>query len=153
VRYVPNKGGEMSIECKDCGSTRYVKNGVVYGSQRYKCKGCGCNFREGDKRQKYTMQDRLKVVKLYLENCGIRTIERLTGIHNSQVSAWIEEAANWVKAELSKSQNSVETIEDIAILEIDELCTYIKKDQKMEENVPSFGLLWTGTEVKLLILK
>jgi hypothetical protein len=130
-----------------------VKNGVVYGSQRYKCKDCGCNFREGDKRQKYTMQDHLKVIKLYLENCGIRTIERLTGVHNSQVSQWIEETASWVRTELEKSQKSIKTIQDIEILEIDELCTYIKKDRKMEENLPSFGLLWTGTQVKLLILR
>jgi transposase-like protein len=143
----------MSIECKECGSAEYVKNGIVCGSQRYRCKGCGCNFREGDKRQKYTMQDRLKVIKLYLENCGIRTIERVTGIHNSQVSQWIEETASWIKGELAKSQNSVKKIEDIAILEMDELCTYIKKDQKMEESTPSFGLLWTGTQVKLLILR
>jgi hypothetical protein len=41
---------------------------------------------EGDKRQKYTQQDLLKVIKLYLENCGIRKIEKLTGIRNSQIS-------------------------------------------------------------------
>ncbi|WP_272940972.1 hypothetical protein [Candidatus Midichloria mitochondrii] len=29
-------------------------------------------------------------LKLNLEDCGIRTIERLTGIHNSQISSWIE---------------------------------------------------------------
>jgi transposase-like protein len=143
----------MSIECKGCGSGRYVKNGIVCGTQRYRCKECGYNFREGDKRQKYTEQDHLKVIKLYLENCGIRSIERLTGICNRQVSLWIEQAAEWIKLELSKSQKSVKTLEDIAILEMDELCTYIKKDQKTEGNLSSFGLLWTGTQVKLLILR
>ncbi|WP_272940937.1 hypothetical protein [Candidatus Midichloria mitochondrii] len=29
-------------------------------------------------------------LKLNLEECGIRMIERLTGIHNSQISSWIE---------------------------------------------------------------
>ncbi|WP_160162258.1 hypothetical protein [Candidatus Midichloria mitochondrii] len=28
--------------------------------------------------------------KLNLEDCGIRTMERLTGIHNGQISSWIE---------------------------------------------------------------
>ncbi|WP_272940966.1 hypothetical protein [Candidatus Midichloria mitochondrii] len=29
-------------------------------------------------------------LKPNLEDCGIRMIERLTGIHNSQISSWIE---------------------------------------------------------------
>jgi transposase-like protein len=143
----------MSIKCKECGASKYVKNGFVQGVQRYKCKECGKNFVEGDKRQKYTTADRLKVLKLYLENCGIRTIERLTGIRNSQVSQWIEDAADQIKADLSKSRNNINSIKDISILELDELCTYIKKDQKMAGSLPSYGLLLIGTQVRLLILK
>ena len=87
----------MSIECKSCGVSKFVKNSFVHGTQRYKCKECGTNFVEGDKRQKYKLMDRLKVLKLYLENCGLRSIERLTGILNSQVSKWIEAAAENIK--------------------------------------------------------
>ena len=36
--------------CKKCGSGRAVKNGVVGGRQRYRCKECGCNHRVGDRR-------------------------------------------------------------------------------------------------------
>jgi transposase-like protein len=143
----------MSLKCKNCGSTKKVKNGFVEGVQRYKCKDCGYNYIEGDKRQKYTAQDRLKVLKLYLENCGIRTIERLTGVRNSQISKWILAAADDIKQELLQRQNGINSIKDISILEIDELCTYIKKDQKMAESLPSYGLLLIGTKVKLLILK
>ncbi len=143
----------MSITCKSCGADKYVKNGFVHSTQRYKCRKCGVNFVSGDKRQKYTMIDRLKVIKLYLENCGIRTIERLTGIRNSQISNWIEDTASFVRQELIKSQNSVGSIQDIEILELDELCTYIKKDQKMAENSHSYGLLLIENQIKLLILK
>jgi hypothetical protein len=111
------------------------------------------NFVEGDKRQKYTMADHLKVIKLYLENCGIRTIERLTGIRNSQISKWIEDIAKHVKSEMLKAQHSVNSINDIAILEIDELCTYIKKDLRTEESLPSYGLLLIEGRIKLLILR
>jgi len=143
----------MSLKCKNCASVNSVKNGFVEGVQRYKCKGCGYNYIQGDKRQKYTSSDRLKVLKLYLENCGIRTIERLTGVRNSQISKWILEAADSIRKELSLHQNNIKSVEDISVLEIDELCTYIKKDQKMEGNLPSYGLLLIGTEMKLLILK
>jgi len=143
----------MSVMCKFCSSEGYVKNGFVHGVQRYRCKKCGGNFVEGDKRQKYTTQDHLKVIKLYLENCGIRSIERLTGIRNSQISKWIEDMAKYVRTEFLKSQNQIKSMQDISIMEIDELCTYIKKDQKTEENSPSFGLLLIEGQIKLLILK
>ena len=35
---------------KRCGSIKSTKNGVVGGRQRYRCKECGYNFREGDGR-------------------------------------------------------------------------------------------------------
>jgi transposase len=143
----------MSHLCKFCESSNCVKNGFVHGVQRYKCKECLSNFVEGDKRQKYTQQDRLKVIKLYLENCGIRTIERLTGIRNSQISIWIEETAKYIKEELQKSQNRIHSVKDISILEIDELCTYIKKDQKTVGDSFLYGLLLIDQQIKLLIFK
>ena len=76
------------------------------------------------------MEDRLKVIKLYLEHCGIRTIERLTGIRNSQISKWIMEAGSYIKSELRRNESKVNSIKDISILEVDELCTYIKKAKK-----------------------
>ena len=36
--------------CKKCGSENIVKSGIVGGRQRFRCKGCGCNFRLGDNR-------------------------------------------------------------------------------------------------------
>lgn len=127
----------MSIQCKFCGLNKYVKNGFVHGVQRYKCKDCLANFVSGDKRQKYTSADHLKVIKLQLENCGIRRIERLTGIRNSQISKLDQGIASYVKDEVMKAQNNLNSVKDIAIMEVDELCTYIKKDPKTEESIPS----------------
>lgn len=42
------------VECKRCGSTETVKNGIVRGKQRYLCKRCGYHFVEGDQREKRT---------------------------------------------------------------------------------------------------
>lgn len=143
----------MSIECKRCGSNQIVKNGMMCGKQRYRCKDCKLNFIIGDERVKYGPQDKLKVLKLYLENCGIRSIERLTGIRNSQISKWIEGAADEIREELSKQSKRVKSIRDISIMEIDELCTYIKKDPKMGENSSMSGLLLIEDQVRLLILR
>jgi transposase-like protein len=32
------------IICKRCQATEYVKNGMVRGLQRYRCRKCFCNF-------------------------------------------------------------------------------------------------------------
>ena len=143
----------MTIECKRCGSNKVVKNGMMCDKQRHKCKDCELNFVLGDERVKYGTQDKLKVLKLYLENCGIRSIERLTGIRNSQISKWIEGAANEIREELTKQSKQVKSIRDVSIMEVDELCTYIKKDPRTEENSSISGLLLIENQLKLLILR
>jgi transposase-like protein len=48
---------------KKCGSERAVKNGMVAG-KRYRCKECGCNYREGDKRTNEKVAAKLSVLLL-----------------------------------------------------------------------------------------
>ena len=143
----------MSISCKDCGNEKCIKNGFVQKVQRYKCKACGYNFVAGDKRIKYSSRDHLKVIKLYLENCGIRTIERITGIRNSQISKWIESTASYIRKQLKQSQSKIKDIQDIEVMELDELCTFVKKDQRTGEGISLYGLLLIDQQIKLLILK
>lgn len=38
----------MKILCTHCRSDLKVKNGYVYGKQRYKCKACGRGYIEDD---------------------------------------------------------------------------------------------------------
>ena len=53
------------VKCKRCGSTENVKSGIVGGKQRYKCRDCGCNFREGDGRMKSQMSAKLAMCILF----------------------------------------------------------------------------------------
>ncbi|MDR1653587.1 MAG: hypothetical protein LBS01_08095 [Prevotellaceae bacterium] len=46
----------QDIRCKRCGSSRYSKSGYVRGTQRYRCKDCGYNFKLGDNRVKVKPQ-------------------------------------------------------------------------------------------------
>ena len=75
--------------CKYCLSDKLVKNGIVHGKQRFKCKDCGKNSRAGDLREKYSTEVKIKVVKMYLEGMGIRAIERLEGVSNPLIIQWI----------------------------------------------------------------
>ena len=49
--------------CRHCGSEELVKDGIAGGKQRYKCKSCKRTTRPDDKRFKYSMDKRLKVIK------------------------------------------------------------------------------------------
>jgi len=51
--------------CKKCFSDKYIKNGIVRGKQRYKCRCCGYNFVCGDTRQKITTEGKALSILLY----------------------------------------------------------------------------------------
>ena len=72
--------------CKGSGSKDLVKNGVSpEGVQKYKCKSCGSTCRAGDNRLKHSMEKRIKVIKMYLEGVGIRSISRLEDVSGALI--------------------------------------------------------------------
>ena len=138
----------MSKLCKHCGCDKRVKNGYVQGKQRYKCKDCGKTYREGDSRERYSNEQRLRVIKWYLEGAGIMSIERMEGVPNPLIIKWIRKFSKILRNRL----NEVEIPEDarkIEIIELDELFSYCQK--KLTGS--TYGLLLIGTEIKLLTLK
>jgi len=42
----------VGLRCKRCGSEEHVKNGLMRGQQRYRCKACGLNFTDTPTRGK-----------------------------------------------------------------------------------------------------
>lgn len=133
--------------CKLCGSEKLVKNGTELRVQRYKCKDCNKTFKMEDARVKYGLEKRLRVIKMYLEGIGIRSIERLEKVSNTLIIYWIRYFSKMICKELRKSVP--EKVEDIEIMELDELFTYYKK--RPTEHM--YGLLLTETGTKLLISK
>lgn len=100
--------------CKGCGSEHVIKNGKApEGTQRYKCKQCSSTFRDGeDKRFKYSTEKRLKVLKMYLEGVGMRSIERLEGVSNVLILYWIRHYAELLRTQM-RSRPIPEKLEDI----------------------------------------
>ena len=96
------------------------------------------------------------VIRMYLNNCGIRRIAHILSLPLSTTFGWIRRAGKIVD-EMVKNKN--EEFKKIDILKIDELFIYIKKNQehikKQEKglvNTPEYGILWIGTDLKLLCL-
>ena len=147
-----------NLKCKYCGSDRINNSGKVNnGNQRYLCRDCKRTFTIT--KRKYSEEYKLKIIKMYLENMGIRSIERLEKIPNTTVLKWIRNFGKMIKERLQKEiidniPDDIRSIkENIDILEGDEIVTYIKKNSKMENKKSGYGFLLTETEIKLLIFK
>lgn len=134
--------------CKFCGSVSLVKNGFNGGSQRYKCKDCGRNMRQGDRRVRYSHEQKMKVIRMVLEGVGIRSIARLEGVSAPLILHWMREASGLIQAKLAQAR-AVADRGNIQILELDELFSYVQKNKTASMS----GLLWTESELKWLILK
>ena len=147
----------MEIICKKCRSNLWVKNGNMKTKQRYKCKSCGHNYTIGDKRMVHAEDKKRLVVRMYLNNCGIRRIAHIIETPLSTVFSWIKKSGKIVEVMVKERKDNEEKIE---ILEMDELYTYIKKSQKeirrlgrWKENTLGYGLLWIGIDLKLFRLE
>ena len=138
----------MEEKCKHCGSDKKVKNGYVQDKQRYKCKDCGKTYRAGDLREKYTNEQRLRVIKWYLEGAGIMAIERMEGVPNPLIIKWIRKFSKILRQRLNETEIP-KNAKDIQIIELDELFSYCQK--KLTKS--TYGLLLIGGEVKLLTLR
>lgn len=130
-------------ECKFCNHKSMVKSGTVREQQRYKCKGCGRHQVSGDERIKYDNKTRYMALAMYLNSAGFRSIGRVLGVPFQLVHHWVRKAGDMVEEEAAKRPNPAK---EIAILEMDELYTYIQKKHGKSE----YGLLWIGSEMKLL---
>ena len=97
--------------------------------QRYRCKNCNENQAETDGRVKYSGAERKYALVMYLEDCGFRRIARIMskifGKHyrHQTIMNWIKKAGLKVLKENSKQ-------EQMDVVEMDELYTYIKKGRK-----------------------
>ena len=131
--------------CKYCCGKRLVKNGFVRFRQRYCCRNCGKNQVEGDKRVKYTNATRRLALAMYLNSSELRFIGRTLNVPYQLVSQWIENAGKIIEDEIRGLQINSCTI---AILEMDELYTYVQKNSTKSE----YGWLLIGTEARLLRL-
>ena len=129
--------GLMIVNCKKCGSEKYVKAGFISGEQRYLCKDCGCKFvptRHHGKPQK----DKLLAVWLYLHGLSFRTIAKFFKVSHKAIF-------DWVKAFAKENYIKPEPHGEAVIVELDEMWHYLhsKKDKS------GFGKLIAAIPVNL----
>ncbi|KAA6342937.1 hypothetical protein EZS27_009342 [termite gut metagenome] len=106
------------MNCPKCTSDKSVKSGKVKGVQRYKCKGCGCNYTVEQKSTAKSKSMKKQALHLYLEGLGFRSIGRVLGVSNVSVLNWIRNFGKEVGELSSESQ-------EIQMVEVDEMHSYI----------------------------
>lgn len=79
------------MKCKRCHSIAVVKNGLVRGKPRFKCKECAYNFIDGDKRLKdsVAVKKALAVILYSLGKASFGMLGRLFGHSRSLIYRWI----------------------------------------------------------------
>ena len=168
IQYQQNWVKLSMKNCKFCISENIIKNGKPKGIQRYYCKDCNREQIAGDHRLVYSNEIKKAAIILYLEGNGLRRTARcLNQIFKSKISFqlishWINYAGNIVKNEVAKRQyeSSSNNKQDLVIVEMDELYTYIKKNlakilqqESKRAITPEYGLLLIGTQAIYLNLK
>lgn len=78
------------MNCTSCQSTNFKRFGKDRkGNQRYRCLSCSKTFQEPQNKplgSMYLAEDKAEIcLKLLLEGCSVRNIERITGVHRDTV--------------------------------------------------------------------
>ena len=141
-------------KCKFCKSEKLVRNGKARGKQRYLCNNCKREQTEGDGRIRYENKLKRCAIVLYLEGNGLRGIARILSeifdakIYFQTIAKWLKQAGHIVEEEVKSMRNN-ENNNNIEIVEMDELFTFIKKNKIRSE----YGLLLTGMRSVYLNLR
>jgi len=78
------------MNCPKCGSIEYIRNGIIKGRQRYKCKKCLRVYTVEEKSTAASLTEKRIALILYLEGTRITTIAHFLKVSPTSVSKWIK---------------------------------------------------------------
>ena len=131
----------MGVSCKRCRSTKYVKNGLMRGKQRYLCKTCGLTFTDTPARGK-PLALKAAAVLLYVSGLSMNRTAKLLGVSTPTIQAWLEQFA---AAYAQKPEPEGRAV----VIELDEMWHYLKKSPSRSGS-GKLGIVlqaswWTGS--------
>ena len=135
--------------CKRCVSEKTVKNGVVRGKTRYKCKLCGYNFTEGDARvnEKLIVKKSLAVILYSLGKASFGMLAHIFGVSRSLTYRWIAEEAEKITEPVIRG--------DIKEIEFDEMWHFLRskktKSGSSKRWIVAHGELLPGLSVVVML--
>ncbi|MBF0426749.1 MAG: IS1 family transposase [Magnetococcales bacterium] len=119
----------MNPACPKCSDQATVKNGFLYGKQRFKCKPCGYQFTRLTPRGRPSSEKVLAIL-LYLHGLSLNAIAKLLCLSTPAVLKWVRKFA----------QDSYQKPEPTGavVVELDEMWHFLKKTK---QNMDLEGLL------------
>ena len=78
------------MNCPECGSPNFIKNGSVCGKAKNECKSCGRQYVVNPKKKMISQETWDIVDKLLLEKIPLAGISRVTGISEY----WLQQYVN-----------------------------------------------------------
>jgi transposase-like protein len=118
------------MDCPKCKRSHHVKDGIVRGKQRYKCKGCHYRYTVERKSDVKTPETRRLALEMYLEGLGFRSIGRILKISYGTVYLWVKEWSTNVSFPRRKTP--------MEIVELEKMLTYI---ESKKTSTPHYGLM------------
>ena len=93
------------MSCPKCRlQENQIRDGFTpAGSQRCRCKSCGCRYTPDAKENGYDEEVRLQALTLHLEGNSLREIGRLLDVNHQSVANWITGFANHLSQDLPPS--------------------------------------------------
>jgi transposase len=130
----------MGLRCKGCGSEEHVKNGLMRGKQRYRCRACGLNFTDTPPRG-MPLAVKAAAVLLYVSGLSMNRTAKLLGVSTPTVQAWLERFA---EDHAKKPEPEGRAL----VIELDEMWHYLKKNPRSSGSgklgIVLQGGSWTG---------
>ena len=136
-------------QCKRCQAELTIKNGVVRGKARYKCKACGYNFIEGDGRVKENLvvKKALAVILYSLGKASFGMLGKIFDVNRSLTYRWIKEEADKLPVPLVSGE--------IREMEFDEMWHFIgskkTKNGSSRRWIVAQGELWPGLSAVVIL--
>lgn len=93
------------MHCPKCAAhENQIRHGhTAAGSQRMRCKQCGCRYTPNPQDQGYDEEMRHQALSLHLEGLSLRLIGRLLGVNHQTIANWMNGYANYLPPDLPPS--------------------------------------------------
>jgi transposase-like protein len=111
-----------AMKCLKCSCEGAVRNGVIWGKQRYKCKQCYYQFTRSTRRGQSEQSKTLALI-LYLSGLSMNMTGKIVGVTAQSVMRWIKEFGEKALKELPIPSG-------IKAVEMDEMHHFLLKKQK-----------------------
>lgn len=130
--------------CRKCRSDLLIKNGIVRGRQRYRCRACGFNFTQ-EHSNGWPSSSKLLIVVSYCDGESISDLAEQSGATPASVFRWIEEARESINGDGEIVEWMEEAIVDAVsfALEIENIPNTDKEvDRKVFEHIEWLQLMF-----------